>query len=469
MSNQWIRVYFSLALLWLASPNGFAQSHTDQAPIDALIQSALKGNPELKAAQFRADAAFEALAAARAAYRPTLALEARYLRADGGRVIDFPIGDALNPAYQTLNRLTAGTSNATQFPNIANQQFTLLREREQDSRLKLSMPIYSPELDATLAANAARELDAKAASDSFARVLVRDVRRAYNSLAQLKQVATTLASSEVLLKENLRVNQALLAAGSVTRDKTLRAEAELLSLQDRLETNHNQIKAAQRYLNYLTAQPIESVDTVIAKDAALSPALIKLLDLRPTQFKNRPELQRLEAGMALATAEKARAAAKRKPSIGFGADFGIQGEDYAFGSNKNFATAAIVLNWRLIDFGQTRAQEKSAVHQQEALRAEKEALLVKLELAALQARDEAISAGRRLKSAESRSDSAVESFRITARKRDAGSATQLEFLDAERAQTEASLAVIIARFDQANQLAELELALAAYPLMLVQE
>jgi outer membrane protein len=464
MSSKWIRVYIALLLSCSGVDQLNAQENNAQNQIDVLIQSALNGNPELQAAQFRADAAFQVLAATRAAYRPTLTLEARYLRADGGRVIDFPIGDALNPAYQALNRLTSGSSNPTQFPTISNQQFSLLREREQDSRLKLSLPIYAPELDATLAANAAREMDAKAARDSFARVLVRDVRRAYHSVAQLQQAAVTLEASRALLEENLRVNQALVAAGSATKDKTLRAQAELLALLDRLETNKNQIKAARRYLNYLTAKPIESTELESPKDLILSSSLMRLLDMRTSQYRNRPELQRIDAGLALAKAERARASARRKPNIGLGADFGIQGEDYGFGTNKNFATAAIVLNWRLFDFGQTRAQEQSALNQQEALDAERSALLSKLELAALQARDEAISAATRLKTAESRSLSAAESFRITARKRDAGSATQLEFLDAERAQTEASLAVIIARFEQANQLAELELALAAYPL-----
>jgi outer membrane protein len=408
------------------------------------------------------------LAATRAAYWPSLTLEARYLRAEGGRTIEFPIGDALNPAYQTLNRLTAGSANPTQFPSVANQEFELLREREQDSRLKLALPIYAPQLDAALAASAAREADALAARESFARVLVRDVRRAFNAVAQARQFEQTLQSSKLVLLENLRVNEALFKSGSVTRDKTLRAQAEALAIDDRLESNHNQIKSASRYLNYLSARPIDAPVSIIDEDEPTSAALLGLLQQSQDKFVARPELKRLDAGIALASADQQRAKALRLPNLSFGADLGIQGEDYAFGSNQNFATAAIVLNWRLFDFGQTRAQIRSANAQIEAVKAERLALLERLQLAALQAREEAESAARRVQSAGARLSAADESFRIMARKRDAGTATQLEFLDAERAKTEANLALSLSRFEQANQLAELELALAAYPLQMEQ-
>ena len=150
--------------------------------------------------------------------------------------------------------------------------------------------------------------------------------------------------------------------------------------------------------------------------------------------------------------------------MGFGLDVGTQGEDYGFGGGKNFATAAIVLNWRVFDFGQTRAQKSSAAARISALQAERIALMSQLELAAKQAADDVRSATKRIDTALARQLAAEEGFRIVARKRDAGAATQVEFLDAERARTEAELALYAAGFDRANQLAELELALAAYPL-----
>ena len=430
--------------------------------VDDFIALGLQGNQQLQSVDFQVISAQRALKAARAAYRPSISLNARYMRADGGRTIAFPIGDALNPVYQTLNGLTAGSSNPTQFPAIENLEFDLLRQREQDTRLSLNTALYAPMVDAAIEAADARANDANASREIYARTLVRDIRRAYSGFGQAYAATEVLKASEILLKENLRVNTALVNSGSVTRDRELRANAELLAVQDRLQSSENAVAAARRYLNFLVNRALDApiADSPIANKPNLDAAA-----LAPKGNSGlRPELVKLDANLALAHAGLSQAAAAGKPNIGFGLDFGTQGENYGFGRGKNFATAAIVLNWRLFDFGQTRAQKSSAAARISALQAERIALMAQLELAAKQAADDVISATKRIETAKARQLAAEEGFRIVARKRDAGAATQVEFLDAERARTEAELALYAAGFDRANQLAELELALAAYRL-----
>src|ERR1700736_5643949 len=50
-----------------------------------------------------------ALDQARALYLPTLDLNARYTRANGGRTIGIPVGDLLNPVYASLNQITGNS------------------------------------------------------------------------------------------------------------------------------------------------------------------------------------------------------------------------------------------------------------------------------------------------------------------------------------------------------------------------
>ncbi len=430
--------------------------------VEDFIDLGLQGNQQLQSVEFQVISAQRALKAARAAYRPSISLNARYMRADGGRTIAFPIGDALNPVYQTLNGLTAGSSNPTQFPAIENLEFDLLRQREQDTRLSLTTALYAPMVDAAIEAADARANDANASREIYARTLVRDIRRAYSGFSQAYAATEVLKASDILLQENLRVNKALVNSGSATRDLELRANAELLAVQDRLQSSENAMSAARRYLNFLVNRALDApiANTPIANKPNLDAAA-----LAPKGNSGlRPELIKLDANLALAHAGLSQAAAATKPNIGFGLDLGTQGENYGFGRGKNFATAAIVLNWRLFDFGQTRAQKSSAAARISALQAERIALMAQLELAAKQAADDVISATKRIETAQARQLAAEEGFRIVARKRDAGAATQVEFLDAERARTEAELALYAAGFDRANQLAELELALAAYPL-----
>lgn len=478
MSNNWMRAQSNrvnciasqirtvlLLGLWTVctvTPTFAAEVQT----VDDFVALGLAKNANLQARNFDARAAEHGLVAARAAFAPSVSLDARYLRAEGGRTIDFPIGDSLNPVYQTLNGLTAGTPQATQFPTIENLQFDLLREREQDTRLKLSVPLYSPALDAALQAAAAQSEQANAAREVYARILVRDIRRAYFGYGQAQAAVEVLRASEVLLQENLRINRALVSAGSTTRDRELRANAELLSVQDRMESATNSLAQARRYLNFLVQRELDSAIpspavTQVRADTERSQSLSS--DASKTSSQ-RPELNQLNANIAAARAGLSQARALTRPSVSFGVDAGIQGTDYGFGSGKNFATAAVVVNWRFLDFGQARAQRSSAQARIDALQAQRQALTEQLELAVRTARDDFRSAGRRLSSALARREAAEEGFRITSRKRDAGAATQVEFLDAERALSEASLALNAAVFDQANQLAELELALAAYPL-----
>ena len=112
------------SLLASAAPASAAPSIA--AAGDQLVADALGANLELAASQASVEQRFTALDQARARYLPALDLTSRYTRASGGRSIDVPVGDLLNPVYATLNQLT-GTS---QFPAIANQRIDLQRTHE---------------------------------------------------------------------------------------------------------------------------------------------------------------------------------------------------------------------------------------------------------------------------------------------------------------------------------------------------
>ncbi|NJO25856.1 MAG: TolC family protein, partial [Bacteroidia bacterium] len=47
-----------------------------------------------------------ALKEARSLFLPTTWFETQYTLANGGRTIDIPVGNLMNPVYKTLNQLT---------------------------------------------------------------------------------------------------------------------------------------------------------------------------------------------------------------------------------------------------------------------------------------------------------------------------------------------------------------------------
>ncbi|KAA3629032.1 MAG: hypothetical protein DWQ02_18815 [Bacteroidetes bacterium] len=92
-------LFYSLLFFWMvpASAQDFTQ----------LVQKSWSNNEQLKAQYFQLQQAEAALREAKSMYGPTVSFGAQYTLAAGGREIDFPVGDLLNPVYSTLNQLTA--------------------------------------------------------------------------------------------------------------------------------------------------------------------------------------------------------------------------------------------------------------------------------------------------------------------------------------------------------------------------
>jgi outer membrane protein len=131
--------------LALASPTGSSVpvSSVEDA-VGGLVSDALSANLELDAAGGGVAQRLAALDQARALYLPSLDFSARYTRANGGRTIDFPVGDLLNPVYATLNQITGGS----RFPAVQNQEINFQRTREQDTSVSLTQPLYDPRISA---------------------------------------------------------------------------------------------------------------------------------------------------------------------------------------------------------------------------------------------------------------------------------------------------------------------------------
>jgi outer membrane protein TolC len=426
--------------------------------LDRYVAEALQANPALQARDAAATASAESAAAARAKRLPRLALNARYTRADGGRTIEFPAGDLLNGVYATLNQFLAERGEEPVFPQIENQSIQLLREKEQETKLSLSAPLYAPALWAGADAQIALHGAQLAEREAYARVLVRETKRAYYGAIQAEAAERILDASVALLAEDVRVSQALIDAGKATRDRVLRSEAERLDIQQRRDEAGVLAQQARRRLNILRDRPA---------DAPLSlpePAALALPTAAVITTALRPELRQLDHAIDAADAGQRAAGAALQPTLALAADYGIQGEDYRTGADDDFGTVSLVLNWQLFDFGARRAERRAAAAEAEQLRAERRDLDHQLELLRWTAAAQLDTARRAVDAADARLTAAEEVFRIAERKRAAASLSQIEFLDAQRALTEARLNGAIARCTALDRAAELELASTAYPL-----
>src|SRR5690606_27249576 len=189
-----------------------------------------------------------------------------------------------------------------------------------------------------------------------ARALRRDIIVAYVNWLRARAAVDIIAASETLLQENLRVNQSLHDNGKLTQDRVLRAQAELLDVQQQLRQARDQQSQARSYFNFLLNRPLQTpiqAASAPREDIAAPGALESMWDSALTR---RPELAQVDR-LRTASAEQSRAARMQSwPTLALGLDAGTQGEDYRFGNGYNFAAASLVFTWKLFDGGADRAR-----------------------------------------------------------------------------------------------------------------
>jgi outer membrane protein len=430
------------------------------AVIDDYVRQGLTSNLSLQSQRLEVERSAAALDQARARYFPEAALAARYSRSEGGRTIELPLGDALNPAYQTLNDLLVQQGQQPQFPVVQNETIAFLREREQDTRITLRMPLLAPVIPA--AVRAQRELlgASEYARTALARRLKRDITVGYLEWLAAMRTRGIVDASLVLLNENLRVNDSLHRNGKITQDQVLRARAELLAVTQQSREALNGAAQAQSYLNFLLNRPLDTALEPADVTADVSAATRALAELRSAALENRPEVEQLKH-LARATEAQVRVArADRWPTLSLGADGGIQGEEYRFGRGANYATVSLLLNWTFFDGGARRAAVRQASASARRTRMQLDELMQQVQLEVQQSLDRLNTSADSLATAEARAEAAQAAFRIASRKRDEGAISQVEFIDARSSLTSAELNLNVTRFQVLARQAELDYATA---------
>jgi outer membrane protein TolC len=449
-----------------AEPSTAAESGSVEEAVDGLVADALAANLELDGASAGVAERLAALDQARARYLPSLDFNSRYTLADGGRTIDFPVGDLVNPVYATLNQLT-GTSR---FAPVANQQIDFQRPREQDTRVSLTQPLYDPRVTAERAAAEAQYASAAAARAALAGRIERDMREAYYRWLQARAQIGIFDATLELAAENTRVNNSLFRNGKITRDLVYRAEADQLEVEQSQLGARNTLRLAQSYVNLLRNAPFDRALPVTSVD---DPDIERLgagvpgragggsAPLQDRAVRQRSELRQLDALAAAAAAGERLARAAFKPRLAFALDAGTQGVGYGFGSDDRFVLASVVLRFNLFSGGADQAGLAGARAEEREAHARRDLEEQQIRFEVQQAAQDLELSEASLGAAAKRVDAAAGAFRIASRKRDLGQINQAEFIDSRRALTDAQLNLNVTRFAALSALAELEYALGA--------
>jgi outer membrane protein len=439
--------------------------------LQSLLDEALLANLELRASGASVQQRLAALDQARARYLPVIDFAARYSVADGGRTIEFPVGDLLNPVYATLDELLVAQGQPAQFPRVRNESIPLLREREQETKLVLEQPLYEPRLGPAVDARQADTTRAEADLAALRAQVVRDMKQAYYRWIASQQAVTVLDATLDATRENLRANTSLYRNGKVTRDLVYRAEADVLEIEQERLAAASRVRIAQSYVNLLRNAPLAQPLPAAALDAAtidrfrarllavLAGRQLEAQRLQEIAADRRQELKSLDAAIAAGEAQQDLARAAFKPALAFGADAGIQGEDYGFDDDDRYVLASLVLRFNAFRGGADQAALREARALTDQLRATRELAGQRVRLEVQQAVENFGVAEASLDTAAKRAEAAAGAFTIISRKRDLGQINQAEFIDARRAATDAQLNVTRVRAEYLARLAELEFAI----------
>jgi outer membrane protein TolC len=440
------------ALVHGTSPNVTQAQPAPRNPVDTYVREALRANLSLAQAQLGEDQADAAVREARALRLPTVAFSTRRTRVDGG----LDLGNLVNPAYRALNQLT-GTSA---FPT--NVGLTL--PFAQETRVRLAQPIFQPAIGAGVRA-ATAERDAQSAGVSAAaRRLAADVQTGYWAIASTTRVAELFRATLPLMEENVRVNERLLANGTVTPEAVLRARAERSEVVQQLADAEQRESAALRSFNLLLDRPLDA-SVELLSDSALAlvvdtTASLTLDALLQHALSAREELRQAEHGIAAASAQEKAATAAFLPTVAVALDYGVQGNTYRFDREHDALAASVVVEWNLFNGGRDEAQRQQAAIGANRARVARREIERRVELEVRQAYDALQVARAGIATARDRVAAARRSFELVTRRHAEGMASQIEFIDARTAYTRAELNLILTRQSYAVRAVELERAAA---------
>jgi len=432
------------------------------AAVGRCVAEAWASNLALRREALDVDTARARLEAARGLYWPRLDFSARYSRADGGRTIDLPVGDLLNPVYGTLNQMLG----ANRFPMIGNESIPLLQPREQDTGFRLLQPLYRPEIARGVDAARATVAGHEASLAAYRRELRLEVQRAYYRWYQAGRAIELLAGAQALVDEALRVNRSLVANGAATEDAVLRATAEVATVRQQSAAAEADRDLAQSYLNFLLNRPPDApVEEAPEQELeALNQSVRAFARAAPGGTGHREELTVLDAAVRAAAAGERAARASGGPTLSLAVESGIQGESYRISHDSGFAQGSLVAEVNLFDGRQNRSRIREAANERRKLEDQKEETVRQIALQERDARRRLAAAIASLDAAEQRLSAASGAFEFVAHREREGLVNQLGFLDARNTLTSAGLNHAMARAALFTAYAELDRDLALSPL-----
>ena len=441
-------------------------AHADRTlGLDEALALARAHNRDLRAARERIAQAAAGVDQARAALLPTVAAQGKYTH--NYKEVDFDAAALAAPTFGLAGAIHDSTPSTAEAAAIdaftreanaalgAQPAVVIQKQEELDGVVSATVPLVNASSYFALSA-ARRSRDASEATYQVneATVLV-SVAQAYFAAAGSDELVVARRDAVTVATETFDVAKARVAAELANQVESTRAETALVRAQQDLAEAENARAAAYRALATMLgtreAITVRATSELPAEPGALEP-------LVGEARARRPEIAAQRATIAAAEASARTSAWRWSPTLSGFAN--VRGQNYTGFSGDKYAWAVgLQVDWVLFDGGIRDAQRRVA----DAQRREAEA---RLELLGDAVSDEvanahgAVATKRKGVAAAQRAvELARETLRLVRAQYEAGTAKQLDVLQAQDVLVGSEVALAQAHFDVA--LADLQLRRAA--------
>ncbi len=334
--------------------------------LDEYIQLGLQNNLALKQEGLEVSRVTESLNQARALFYPRVVFNPTYSLAAGGRRLQFPVGDLLNPVYSTLNKMTG----AERFPtNLENVNELLAPNNFHDTRINVQYAIYNTDIQY----NYLIQKNLVSAQQARRQVIENELRyniaSAYYQYLQTLDALRIFTNSRGVLRELVKLNSKLVANNVATRDVVSSAEYEVSKIDGQMAVAEKNRETARAYVNFLLNRDLMTpvkVDSALLANPLPAPAE-SVVGLEESALAQRKELAQLQGSLRAAqTAVKLNEANAKIPSIYLGGFAGFQGFGYTF-RNQAYTVGQLGLTWDLFKGYEKRSKIQQAKIQAESV------------------------------------------------------------------------------------------------------
>jgi outer membrane protein TolC len=435
-------------LLLLCVGSAHAQTHLEQ-----YINSALSSNETIRQQQFFLDKSLWALKEAKSLFLPNVSLNGTYTLAGGGRTVDIPVGDLVNPVYKTLNQLTASNS----FPQIQNRSILLNPNNFYDVKLHATYPVINAEIAYNKKIKSQQYDLQKIEIDIYKRELVKEIKIAYYNYLQATTAIRVYENALALVKENERINTALFNNQKANRTAVVRSNNEVTKITAQLNTATINRDNARDFFNFLINQ---SLTTPILIDS-----IISIPDPRvvyDTAVNKREELLKLNTAAAINKNLIGLANSYKIPKLNSFLDVGSQAFDFKVNDKSPYYFFGISLGWDIFSGGKNKYKVKQVEADAKVIASQTSNTEQQLKLQVSIAANSFNAALINYKAAVSQVASSEKYYKDELRLYKEGIALYIELLDAQNQLVSAQLQANISLYDTFIKQAEIERANASF-------